>query len=259
MQPHAPEPPPIESGEIESLGPWFHNVHLPDGRQTAPGHRLGDFPAFKWRNVAGSVPSDLSGWSALDIGCNAGYYSIELAKRGATVLGVDVEPLYLDQARWVAEQFSLQDRLRFVEGHVYQLLGAQAFDLVWFTGVFYHLKYPALALDIVRALTGRLMMFQTLTMPGEEVLKVPQDLPLEDRACMLDAGWPKLAFIERRLEGDETNWWAPNHACVEALLRASGFEVLARPEHEFYLCKPSGPPQSKDFERVRDGLRRNPP
>jgi tRNA (mo5U34)-methyltransferase len=33
--------------EISSLGPWFHNLHLPDGTQTAPDHFLGDFPSYK--------------------------------------------------------------------------------------------------------------------------------------------------------------------------------------------------------------------
>jgi tRNA (mo5U34)-methyltransferase len=31
--------------DIERLGPWFHNLHLPSGEQTAPDHPLGDFPA----------------------------------------------------------------------------------------------------------------------------------------------------------------------------------------------------------------------
>jgi hypothetical protein len=57
---------------IENLGPWFQNIHLPDGAQTAPDHWLGDFPAFKWQGIASSVPLDLNGWTALDIGCNAG-------------------------------------------------------------------------------------------------------------------------------------------------------------------------------------------
>src|SRR4051812_58580 len=60
------------NSEIASLGPWFHNLHLPDGTQTAPDHELGDFPSFKWRNIAAAVPQDLSGWRVLDIGCNAG-------------------------------------------------------------------------------------------------------------------------------------------------------------------------------------------
>ena len=50
------------------LGPWFHNLHLPDGSQTAPRHLLGDFPAVKWRQIAPCLPSDLEGWRALDIG-----------------------------------------------------------------------------------------------------------------------------------------------------------------------------------------------
>lgn len=237
--------------EIDALGPWFHNLHLPDGTQTVPAHRFGDFPRFKWLQVAGAVPADLTGWSVLDIGCNAGFYSIELARRGASVLGVDVEPLYLRQARWAARHFGLEQRLEFIEGHVYQMLAARrTFDLVWFTGVFYHLRYPLLALDLVRRATGRLMMFQSMTMPGEAALQTPADLPLEERDALLTEGWPKMAFIEHRLAGDASNWWAPDHACVEALLRSAGFEVLARPEHEFYLCAPRELPKLRDFEQV---------
>jgi tRNA (mo5U34)-methyltransferase len=237
--------------EIDALGPWFHNLHLPDGVQTAPGHRFGDFPAFKWQHVEGAVPQDLTGWSVLDIGCNAGFYSIELARRGAHVLGLDVEPLYLNQARWAAKYCGMEEQLEFVEGQVYQLLNDnRKFDMVWFTGVFYHLRYPTLALDLVRRATRKLMMFQTMTMPGKEVLDTPDDLALDGRDEMLKPGWPKMAFIEHRVANDATNWWAPNHACVEALLRSSGFEVISRPEHEFYLCKPVEMSARADLERI---------
>jgi tRNA (mo5U34)-methyltransferase len=237
--------------DIDALGPWFHNIHLPDGRQTAPGHPFGDFPAFKWQRVQSAVPQDLRGWTALDIGCNAGFYAIEMAKRGAHVTAVDVEPLYLDQARWVVEQFGLRSQIDIVEGHVYELLkSAERYDFVWFTGVFYHLKYPALALDLIRRATRRLMMFQTMTMPGEEVVAPPHDLPLDERNAMRSPGWPKMAFIEHKVANDATNWWAPNHACVEALLRAAAFNVVQRPEHEFYLCEPDGVFESQDLARM---------
>jgi tRNA (mo5U34)-methyltransferase len=237
--------------EIEALGPWFHNLHLPDGVQTAPEHRFGDFPRFKWQHVANAVPHDLTGWSVLDIGCNAGFYSIELARRGAQVLGIDVEPLYLRQAQWAAKRLGMEDRLTFVQAQVYELAKEhRQFDLVWFTGVLYHLRYPTLALDLVRNVTGKLMMFQTMTMPGEEVLDTPKDLPLDQRAELLHPGWPKMAFVEHRIAGDETNWWAPNHACVEALLRSARFEVLDRPEHEFYLCRPAPGRAPADLERL---------
>src|SRR5437763_161621 len=77
--------------EIQSLAPWFHNLHLPSGVQTCPRHWLGDFPAFKWREVAPVIPEDLTGWHCLDIGCNAGFYSFELAKRGASLVGIDCD------------------------------------------------------------------------------------------------------------------------------------------------------------------------
>ena len=86
------------------LAPWFHNLHLPDGRQTAPDHPLGDFPAFKWRQIAPHVPVHLAGRRALDIGCNAGFYSFELARRGAQVTAIDSDERYLAQARWAARQ-----------------------------------------------------------------------------------------------------------------------------------------------------------
>jgi tRNA (mo5U34)-methyltransferase len=77
--------------QIQSLGDWFHNIDL-NGVQTAPHHFLGDYPAVKWKHIKNAFPDDLQGASVLDIGCNAGYYSIELKRRGAgRVVGVDVD------------------------------------------------------------------------------------------------------------------------------------------------------------------------
>jgi tRNA (mo5U34)-methyltransferase len=228
--------------EIESLGPWFHNLHLPDGTQTAPDHFLGDFPRQKWAQIVNYIPHDLSNWRVLDIGCNAGFYSFELARRGANVVGIDSEELYLTQARWAARQLDaeISSRIDFRQMQIYDLARWQGrFDLVLFMGVFYHLRYPQLALDIVAQLVDRLMVFQTLTMPGEEVHPDTGDRPIDDRDAFTDPGWPKMAFIEHSFAGDRTNWWAPNHAAVEALLRSAGMRVLARPGHEIYLCEPN--------------------
>jgi tRNA (mo5U34)-methyltransferase len=226
--------------QIEALAPWFHNLHLPDGTQTAPDHFLGDdFPGFKWREIAPVIPEKLNGWRVLDIGCNAGYYSFELAKRGASVLGIDVNPHYLAQARWAAREFGLSDRVEFRRMEVYDLARSrEQFDLVWFMGVFYHLRYPLLALDLLALRTRRLLMFQTLTMPGDSVYPVKPDYAIHDRAPLLEAGWPKMAFVEHNFSGDPTNWWVPNHAAIEAMLRSAGLRIKTRPGHEMYLCEP---------------------
>src|SRR3954453_2386200 len=118
---------------VKDLAPWFHNLHLPDGTQTCPDHWAGDFPAFKWAQLAPHLPADLHGWSCLDIGCNAGFYCFELAKRGGDVMGIDVDAHYLKQAKWACAKFGLEDRMRFVQMQVYDLARLdERFDLVLF-------------------------------------------------------------------------------------------------------------------------------
>jgi tRNA (mo5U34)-methyltransferase len=181
----------------------------------------------------------MTGMRALDIGCNAGYYSLALARRGASVLGIDVDSHYLRQAEWARAQFGIDPpQLTLRQMQVYELarIGA-TFDVVLFLGVLYHLRYPLLALDIVADCVDDLLVLQTLTMPGEEVAAPSEDLGLHERDLMLKPGWPKMAFIERRLEDDPTNWWAPNRACVEAMLRSAGLDPIGSPGHEIQLAR----------------------
>jgi tRNA (mo5U34)-methyltransferase len=247
------------AAEAATLAPWFHNLHLPDGSETAPNHPLGDFPAFKWEQIAPYVPDDLSGWTALDIGCNAGFYTFELARRGARVTAIDVDPHFLRQAEWAAWQFELEERIEFRRAQVYELAHwRERFDLVLFLGVFYHLRYPLLGLDIVAEKVKRRMIFQTLTIPGEEAAQVPEDQDFDDRQPMVAAGWPRMAFIEKKLAGDPTNWWAPNHAGIEAMLRSTGLEVAARPGHEIYCCERGGRGRTWDVAELDAACGRGP-
>src|SRR5437764_14487330 len=79
------------AGRISELGEWFHNLNL-HGVPTAPQHFLGDFPNIKWRQIAHASPADLTGATVLDVGCNGGFYSIAMKKRGAKDdLGIDVD------------------------------------------------------------------------------------------------------------------------------------------------------------------------
>lgn len=224
--------------EIVRLGPWFHNLRLPGGASTASDHPLGDFPAYKWEQVAPLLPEDLGGRSALDIGCNAGFYSFELAKRGARVLAIDHDRHYLEQARWAAGRLGLADRIDFRLMDVYELAGLDGtFDIVFFMGVLYHLRYPLLALDLVAERVGETLVLQTLTTGGDSGHEAPPDLPFEQRDRLSDPGWPAMAFVEHHLAGDPTNWWVPNAAAVEAMLRTTGLRVAANPGHEIWVCE----------------------
>ena len=133
---------------VEALGPWFHNIDL-RGVRTAPSHFLGDYPAAKWRRFADAIPRDLAGSTVLDIGCNGGFYSIEMKRRGADrVLGIDYDDDYLEQARFAAEVNGLDIQFRRMSVYDIGALG-ERFDLVLFMGVFYHLRHPLLALDLL--------------------------------------------------------------------------------------------------------------
>lgn len=223
---------------VEGLGPWFHNLDL-NGIRTAPGHFLGDYPADKFARFSHLVPQDLTGKTVLDIGCNAGFYSFEMRRRGAArVLGIDMDARYLAQARFAAEVLG-EDGVEFRQMGVYDVgrLG-ERFDLVIFMGVLYHLRHPLLALDLIREhVAGDLMLFQTLTRGPDTVAERAEDYDFSEDAHFQQPDWPRMAFIERKWAHDWTNWWVPNRAGVEAMLRASGFAVDAGPADEVYLCR----------------------
>ncbi|MGP1355920.1 DUF1698 domain-containing protein, partial [Roseicyclus sp.] len=148
--------------EIAALGPWFHNLRI-GGIETAPDHFLGDHPREKWDAVSHVLPDDLGGRSVLDIGCNAGFFALEMKRRGAgRVLGIDSDPHYLRQARFAVSMAGADIELRQMSVYDLQRLG-ERFDLVLFMGVFYHLRHPLLALDIIHEhAADDLMLFQSL-------------------------------------------------------------------------------------------------
>jgi tRNA (mo5U34)-methyltransferase len=222
---------------IDALGPWFHNIDL-GGTWTAPDHFLGDYPGSKFRRFAPHLPADLAGKSVLDIGCNAGFYAIEMKKRGASrVLAIDSDERYLAQARLASETLDFND-IEFAKLDVYDVgaLG-EKFDLVIFMGVLYHLRHPLLALDLIREhVAGDMLLFQSMQRGSNEVLPLQDDYDFFATEQFADPGYPKMHFIERRYASDWTNWWAPNRACTEAMLRSAGFAIDQRIEEEVYLC-----------------------
>ncbi len=231
--------------QVRALGDWFHNMDL-RGVQTAPDHFLGDYPAVKWRRFAAALPADLRGRAVLDIGCNAGFYSIEMKRRGAErVVALDSDPDYLKQARFAAEVSDVDIEVRELSVYDVGALG-ERFDLVLFLGVLYHLRHPLLALDLIHEHVARdLLVFQSMQRGSAETLGLEEDYAFTDVEVFDRPGFPKLHFIERRYAGDGTNWWAPNRACSQALLRSAGFAILASPEEEVFICRreelPGGP------------------
>jgi tRNA (mo5U34)-methyltransferase len=222
--------------KVRSLGQWFHNLDL-RGVQTAPDHFLGDYPRTKWNHFAHAIPPDLHGRTVLDIGCNAGFYSIEMKRRGADrVVGIDSDEKYLAQARFAAEVCGADIEFRNLSVYDVALL-REEFDLVLFMGVLYHLRHPLLALDLLREHVVRdTLVFQSMLRGSTDADLVDPDYPFWQTEVFDRASFPRMYFVEHRYAGDPTNWWVPNRACMEAMLRSSGFEIIAQPEDEVYIC-----------------------
>jgi tRNA (mo5U34)-methyltransferase len=222
---------------IRALGPWFHNLDL-DGIATAPDHFLGDYPRQKFARFADALPADLTGKSVLDVGCNAGFYSFEMKRRGAArVVGLDSDERYLAQARLAAEVLGHDIELRRLDVYDVGRLG-ERFDVVIFMGVLYHLRHPLLALErLHQHVCDDRLIFQSMLRGPDQVAPVAADYPFEETAIFERPGHPAMYFVERRYAGDETNWWIPNRACVEAMLRSAGFAIETRAEDEVYLCR----------------------
>ncbi len=185
---------------------WFHRIDLGDGVVT-PG--LDDTPA-KLRRL--KLPETLGGASVLDLGAWDGFFSFEAERRGAARV-VAVDSYCWSGDGWGTKRgFELarrvlgskvEDREMEVMALSPEIIGT--FDVVFFLGVLYHLRHPLLALEKVAAVTKSLLV-------------------LETAVDLLGCRTPAMAFYrDRELNGDPTNWWAPNVIGLCEMLRAAGF------------------------------------
>ncbi len=232
---------------VHKLGKWFHNIDL-HGIKTAPDHFLGDYPTVKFKSFAHAIPEDLTGKTVLDIGCNAGFYSIEMKRRGAArVTGIDSDERYLAQARYAAKVLGVDIDFKNLSVYNIGALG-EKFDVVIFMGVLYHLRHPLLALDLLYdTVVKDILIFQSLQRGSNDVEPLQPDYDFWVEDIFDKTGFPQMYFIEQRYSDDPTNWWIPNRACMEAMLRSAGFEITAHPEKEVYICRRAELPNSQTF------------
>jgi len=223
------------AAEVERLRPWFHAIELPHGVRTkreSAGTEPADHPAGTWEVVRRHLP-DLAGKSVLDVGCNAGFYSVQAKRLGAArVLGIDARQHEIRQALLVRRALGLDIELR--RQSVYSLGPARLgrFDVVLALGLIYHCKHLVLALEKLFSVTRGLLIVETEILPEPQPIDPigpvdPAPDRVRDATPATLAGRPlhPLAFVhnEQRIEEAIANWFVPSAGAARALLRAAGF------------------------------------
>jgi tRNA (mo5U34)-methyltransferase len=105
-------------------------------------------------------------------------------------------------------------------------------------GVLYHLRHPLYALDKVARLPRERLVVQSMIRGVPETMPLRSDYPIGERAVFEDPRFPAMYFIEEQFAGDPTNWWIPNPAGMEAMLRSAGLRIDERRGGEVFFCSP---------------------
>jgi len=219
---------------IDMLGPWFHDFELKPGVSTNPDNRNSQIN--KWKFLEPFIPKDLSGKTVLDIGCNSGFFSFEMKKRNARrVVGTDIMPHCLAQARFLSHWFDHPMELRQIDAYNVDSLGE--FDLVIFIGVLYHLKHPLYALEKVSAICKDTMYLHSL-LHGEGDHETLDNYEFKDRNLFDHPNFPRMHFIEKSFNNDQSNWWISNRSCLKAMARVAGFSKIEDTKFpEIIVCR----------------------
>ena len=114
--------------------------------------------------------ADLSGQKVLDIGCGSGRYSIEMARRGAEVVGLDFAPAMVEMSRQLASEAGVAERCRFEQGDFLAWSEPHHFDICLGIGFFDYIEDPGAFLERIRQLEPTRVVF---SFPKRWTLRTP--------------------------------------------------------------------------------------
>jgi tRNA (mo5U34)-methyltransferase len=206
---------------------WWHSIDLGPELGVTPGSCTPEHQRLFMRNVG--YPERFDGLSVLDIGSYDGGFAFEAERRGAArVVAVDVHPIDC-RCLGLAKEI-LGSKVEYQMMSAYDLnveaLGGP-FDVVFFFGVYYHLRYPLLALDKIWPVVkpGGYMLMETHVIDECIVLPDGQKKPLSEVApLMKDIPIYQFYRLNELSEVDYSNWFGPNIEAAKQALWSAGFK-----------------------------------
>lgn len=235
------------TSELTRLGPWFHCIDLGDGLLTKSQSAVGEpveHPRPTWEKVKPCIPANLAGLSILDVGCNAGFYSLEMKRRGAArVLGIDAQRDLIRQAMFVRKVLGLDVEYRRMSVYDLDPHEIGQFDITLALGLIYHCKHLVSALERLFTVTRQLLVLETAVYPPQ---KSPGSFVYSVGG--LQPTLHPLAYVENPPEAKEAiyNWFLPSVESLSALLRNVGFDKVevvsdGQGDRAVLVCRKSEP------------------
>lgn len=136
--------------------------------------------------LVGALGGSLAGHRVLDLGCNAGFWSLAALDAGADfVLGVDAKQNFIEQAELVFEAKEIEQvRYRFERGNVFVHEFSERFDVVLCLGLLEHVAKPVELFELIAGVGAELVVIDTeLTRARSSTFHVEQ---LYDRESVVD-------------------------------------------------------------------------
>jgi SAM-dependent methyltransferase len=154
--------------QLERFGTWSYPFDLGDGVAT-PLHVpwLAEAIETRTRILMPALDEQFeSRWeqiTCLDVACNEGFFSFEVARRGASdVLGFDARAINIEKAEFVRDRLG-HENARFEVADLSDLTLERfgTFDLTLCLGLLYHLENPMDTLRRVRSVTREVCAIDT--------------------------------------------------------------------------------------------------
>jgi hypothetical protein len=182
--------------------PWFQRLMLPDHQALpslgVPGRRAAGSDS-RWAAIA-PLLDEVHAHTALDLGCNVGFFTFQMAHAGISAIGVESHPTFYRTALYSTRQLGARNVGILVLTLAPETVGLlPAADAVLFMALWHHLvrshglQGASSMLETVWARTKKVLVFET----GENEMPASYGLP----RMTPDAGTWLTNFLARTCEG----------------------------------------------------------
>jgi SAM-dependent methyltransferase len=153
---------------IAAFPAWSYRFEFEDGVSTpsfnqATVNRHEQRRRYFFEPLLQMTDGSLQGRRVLDLGCNAGFWSLAAIEAKADfVLGVDAKQMYVEQAELVFEAKGVeQARYRFEQGNVLAHDFSERFDVVLCLGLLDHIAKPVELFELIAGIAPQLVVIDT--------------------------------------------------------------------------------------------------